>query len=340
MTVWTWVIGGTPPLGIRTRELTLARGRTVTWRLDGPCTAQFTINGRSDEAAQIVELETDLTIFRDGHKMFRGRIGPSTDDIGPGSHVSQFTAIDYRGMLNYRKIGRYGASYTATPAGTIAADLVAASQALPGGNWGITAGVGAATGTVRDNTLDPGKPIDEAIAEMGRLDNGYEWDVDADLALNLWHPTRGDNNGVVLDYGGLLNRVRRQLDPKDYANATLATGATGLTPATDETSDVATDPKGRLEVAVGYPSIINQPYLDAKAAWLLGQTSTLRAGWSVTFRPGRWGGRGHVWLGDTCTLVVPSGRLTGRVVPVRVAEISVQPGDDGTETVTAGVLAA
>ena len=111
---WTFVLGGAPPSGVEERELTAARGRTITWRLDGACTAQFTIDGRHDEAAQVAELATDLHVYDEqGVKRFRGRIGPESDDIGPNTHTSQFTAIDYRGMLAYRQTGAAGAIYTA-----------------------------------------------------------------------------------------------------------------------------------------------------------------------------------------------------------------------------------
>lgn len=321
------------------RELTKATGRTTTWRLDGPATAQFTIDGRADEAAGIVALATDLTCYRDGVKLFRGRIGPETDDIGPSTHRAQFAALDYRGMLGYRQTGAAGAAYAATAAGVIALNLVTTSQALSGGNWGITAGLGTATGTSRDRTIDPGKHVDESINEMGRLDLGYEWEIDAELALNLWHPQRGANNGVVLDYGGAISRINRQLDPKDFANSYLVTGSQGLTPVAAVTAGIGADARGRWETSAGYPTIVEQPTLNARGPWVLAQASTLRPTYTVTLAPGRWQGRSHIWLGDTVKLGARSGRLNiGDLF--RVAEISVQPGDDGTETVSMGLLAA
>lgn len=339
MTDWTWVVGGVPPSGTEQRELTKGRGRTVTWRVDAAATAQFTINGRSDEAAEIVELETDLTVYRDGVKLFRGRIGPSGDDIGPSTHVAQFTAVDYRGMLAYRQIGAAGRIFAATSQATIPWTLISESQALSGGNWGITNGIGSTSAVNRDRTIDPGKPVMEVINEIGRLDNGFEWEIDAALALNRWYPTRGTANGVVLDYGGLVAKVHRQLDPKDFANSVLVTGAQGLTPVASVTAGIGTDPKGRLETSKGYPSITEQSTLNDRGPWLLDQTSVLRPTNSVTLRPGRWGGPTHIWLGDPVTLAINSGRLAVNDSH-RVVEISVQPGDDGTETVTLGLLAA
>lgn len=339
MTVWSWVLGDAPPAGVEQRQMTSARGRTVTWRLDGPATAQFTIDGRSDEASAIVSLATDLHLYREGVKVFRGRLGPETDDLGPSEHISQFTALDYRAMLAFRQIGTAGVTYTATAAGAIALDLVADSQALSGGNWGVVAGVGCATGTSRDLTALPGKPIVELIDEMGHLDNGYEWEIDANLALNLWHPMRGAANGVVLEYGGMISRVNRLLDPKDFANSALVTGNTDLTPVASVTAGIGTDPRGRWEISAGYPTILPQATLNARGPWVLDQASTLRPTYRVTMRPGAWEGPSHIWLGDTVTLAMSSGRLSV-ADPFRVAEVSVAPGEDGTEVVALGLLAA
>ena len=337
---WTFVIGGAPPAGVEERELTAAYGRNLTWRIDGSCTAQFSIDGRHDEAAGIVPLATDLHCYDPyGVKRFRGRIGPEADDIGASAHVSQFTAIDYRGMLGYRQVGAAGAAFTATNAGAIAWSLIQTSQALSGGNWGVTDGIGTGGGTNRDKTADPGKPLVEIIEELGRLTPGMEWEIDANLALNRWYPTRGSATGVVLDYGGLVTNVRRQLSPKDYANSVLATGSDGLTAEASVTAGIGTDPQGRWETSGGFPTIIDQTTLAAKAPWMLAESSTMRPAYSVSLAPGRWLGATHIWLGDTVTLAVNSGRLAVNSL-FRVVEVSVQPGDDGSESVALGLLAA
>lgn len=337
---WTFVVGGAAPTGVEERELTAAYGRNLTWRLDGSCTAQFALDGRHPEAAEIVSLATDLHVYDpDGIKRFRGRIGPESDDIGPSTHTSQFTAVDYRGMLAHRQVGAAGVAYASTPVGAIAWSLIVASQALAGGNWGVTDGVGTGGGTARDKTADPGKPLVEIIEEMAHLTPGMEWEIDAELALNRWYPTRGADNGVVLDYGGLVSRVRRELSPGDFANSTLATGSQGLTPEVDVTAGIGTDPRGRWESSAGFPTIIEQTSLAAKAPWMLAATSTLRPAYSVTLTPGRWEGFSHVGLGDTVTLAINSGRLAVNS-PFRVVEVSVQPGIDGDETVLLGLLAS
>lgn len=339
VTAWTWALGEPAPSMRMLRELTAATGRRITERVDAPWDAQFSIDGRHDEALAIVELETDLHVWRDGVHIFRGRIGPSSDDIDENGHRCQFSALDYRSMITkHRVVGPLGAHYgPGVDQAVIAGLLINDSMLLPGGQWGIVSGVGATSGVLRENTLDPGKPVGEAIAEMARLDNGFEWDIDADLKFNRWYPQRGADNGVVADYGGLLTHVSRRLDDT-FANAVTVTGAQGLTPVVYTSPTIASDLRGRMESFAGYPSIVVQTTLDAKAPWQLAQASVLRPALSITFAPGRWEGPDHVGLGDTIRLAVNSGRLTVNTAH-RVVELALQPADDGTESIVAGLQA-
>lgn len=339
MTDWQWILGGTPPSGVETRELSSAYGRTLTLRLDAPSTAQFSLNGASNEAAQIVSLATDLTIRRDGVLVFRGRITTEADDISETTNTVQFTAIDYRGMLAYRQVGAAGATFAAVDQGTIAYTLVSTSQALSGGNWGVTNGAGATSGTVRDRTYLPGKPLIDAITELGRVTNGFEWYISPLLALERYYPTRGSANGVILDYGGMVSKLRRVLAPGDFANSVMATGATGLAPATAVSGTVGSDVRGLWETSKSSGSVIEQSTLTEQASWLLAQTSTLRPELGVTLSPGRWGGLSIIGVGDTVTGSLNVGRLAV-AGNYRVAEINAQPGENGTETVTLGLIAA
>jgi hypothetical protein len=336
---WSFVLCGTPPSGLAFLELTGATARRAVWRVDDSPTVAFGLDGRSAEAAAIVELATDLIVYRDGAKLFRGRLGAIGDRINADLHRCSLAAIGYRGMLDTRIIAAGGESFTGVDQGTIAWNLIQTTQAQSGGNWGITNGIGATLGTARDRSYDPGKPRGEAISELGRVDGGFEWEIDADLALNRWSPTRGSATGVVLDWGGLISSVDRQLSPRDYSNAPMAIGADGLTPAVQTSATIATDPQGRWELSRGYTTILEQATLDARALWLLDQTSTLRPEFAATFRAGAWGGPSHVWIGDTVTLVVNSGRLAVNAAH-RVVELAADLDDNGGETITVGLVAA
>lgn len=335
---WTWVLAGTPPFGVGRRELTKAYGRALIPRVDGAWSATFTLDGRSDEALEIQSLATDLIIYREGGKLFRGRISAENDNGDGTNHVTQFTAIDYRGVLtDSRFVGKDGRVFGGVDQGAIAWLLISENQALPGGNLGIIDGAGSVSGTLRDRTYDPGKPIGEAIDELYRVSGGGDWEIDANLALNRYYPRRGTSTGFTLDYKGTVAKFSRLLSSKDFGNSVMATGSQGLTPAVATDPGVSSDPRGLWQRSVGFPSVLEQTTLGTKAFWLLDQTSVLRPEIVVTLTPGRWHGPDELWIGDTAQLALRSGRLadTG---DYRVVEMRLMPGDHGTETIQMGLV--
>lgn len=342
---WRWSVG--PGASTATpqyeRELTAAFGRVLTLRVDGHAFASFSIDDRHDEARHIIDRVSDLWIWRDDTLAFRGRIVNSQHTIGPSAegptpvHLRNVQAIDYRGMLSKAALIHPPApTFTGVDPAQIAWQLVQHAQGQTGGDWGITEGVGASTAFTRDlNTLLPGKPVGEAIDELMRRENGGEWEISPTLELNRWWPRRGADNGVVLDYGGLLDEV--QLMSAEFANAAIATGSEQTSPATAETGDVGTDERGRWSVHEGFPSVVQQETLDAKAAWLRDEASTIERQWVARFAPGKWGGLDHVGLGDIVRFRCKSGSLNV-ASPHRVVEIQIVPGENGTETVQVGLV--
>lgn len=347
---WKWAIGpwtGSAP----TRELTQAYGRRMTGRVDAAFDAQFSIDGESGELAGVERLTHDLWIYLDATQVFRGRLFGDNGAITPGAHSVQFSALDYRAMANRRIVGAAGANY---PAGTdqaaIAWGLISTSQALTGGNFGITNGAGSSSATTREANYDPGKPIGDAISELGRLDDGFEWEISPTLALNRYYPRRGTDNGLVLDFGGILTEVGYGFSGEDFGNAGLVTGDPSTTPVTFVSATVATDPRGRWERAQGFPTIKEQSTLDARGPWYLSQIEQVRPDYRVTFRArewnetkqafiGGWPGVAGCWIGDTVYPSFKRGWIQEHGNPHRVVELQLVPDNENGEVVTAGLLA-
>src|SRR6185436_5684959 len=171
-------------------------------------------------------------------------------------------------MLDRRYVQAAGVYFPpGTDQATIPMALIAATQALPGGDWGIVDGVGATSSTTRELAAPAGKSINKVITDLARLENGFEWEVDPTLTLNRWYPVRGSDLGRILDFGGLIGSVSGQLDPADFANVATAIAGEGLTPAVAATDDVATDERGRWETVESFPTVSLQATLDAKAPW-------------------------------------------------------------------------
>lgn len=328
--VWTWHTSG--PSG---RELTRARQRQITARLRSPSDATFTINGRHEEAEDIDELVTDLIVRRDVTIVYRGRVGATSDTIDAAGHLTQVTTGDYRAILGRRILYDDDTlEWFATDKATIAWQLVEQTQTRTAGDLGITDGT-TALGVDVDRDWEAGASIGEAIQELSEEGDGFDWDINpATLALEVW-AERGSNHGVVLDLGGpLVESVHRTVDPAAYANAIRVNGDPALLDIeTLEAADLATRLEGRWDAQHGDTTIRDAVTLAERAAWRLNEAQTIQPAYTVTLRRGRWEGPGHIWLGDTCRLVVRSGRLATNTL-LRVYEISIGLDDHGAETVT------
>lgn len=342
---WKFVLSDPPPTGVEQRELATAYGRRLTLRLDGVHDAQFSLDGKSDEATEINELATDLVIYRTNSagvtkKMHRGRIKTETDEIFPDNHSCQFSTNDYRGMMEVRFVGIAGKDFSVTDVGTIAFTLISDSQALAGGNWGITNGIGAVASITHTVHYDPGYNVSQALENLShRATGGFEWEIDPNLALNRWYPERGSATGAVLDFGGVIANVRKQLSSAGFGNVAITTGDGNTTTAVSVASPtVGTDPQGRWEQYQSFSDVSVQSTLVSKANWLLGITKTLRPQYAVELIPGRWD-TDTMWLGDTVFFVCRDGR-TNIAAFHRIVEINISIDTDGIETVKLGLVLA
>lgn len=355
MAEWSWAIGpGASQLDPRpTRELgAAAYGRTITWRTRGHAVAQFSIDGRSEIAAEIEELATDLWCWRNQQLMFRGRITTMPDRLNATSHQLQVTAIDYRGMCGYRTLWNDPPAWTNTDQAEILWGLLDHSQSKPGGDWGITRGLIPA-GTPRDRPAGyyaPAKNLLDAMTELGNVQGGFEWEISPEMELNVWSPRRGVVRTANLDFGGQVAEVEATTDPSRFGNAVIVTGGQDTLPVVEETDDLAADPRGRWEQTRSWASVTRQESLVERAPVVLADSVALAAPLTVTFgtaQPAghvvdggnsRWTGPDMLWLGDVTPVRVNSGRLAGMPLMQRVMEMQITPGDSGTETVRVSLV--
>lgn len=342
--VWTWVLADPAPSVSERLDLKTAYGRRVTFRIDGISDAQFSMHGSSPEAAEITEMSTDVVAYRTNQqnvveKLHRGRIITETDDVNQDNHWCQFSTNDYRGMLQNRLIGIAGYDSGVDVPINIINALINTTQSLPGGNWGITSGTVASPGLIRiQSVLSTGANLLEAITNLGHLDStAFEWEIDANLKLNVWFPQRGTATGITLDWGGIVTAIRRTSQVSSFGNVAIVGGdGRSTTPVVQTSFTVATDPQGRWERFVSYTDIADPAVLLQRAIWMLKLTNTLRPQYVVTLAPGRWD-RSKMWLGDIVTLMVHKGRLDIDELQ-RIIEINVAISDNGTEDVQLGLL--
>jgi len=342
---WQFIVG--PASGGHTLALTEARGRRYTARLTASSDASFTLDGRHPQALAVDELATDLHILWTApggtatQILDRMRMGQSGDTLEEADHRFEVAALDYREVLNRRLLYSTDTlTYAATDQAEIAWGLVDSTQGNLGGNLGISKGWSGTTptGINRDRTYEAGDFVGARIQELSEVIDGFDWDVApisaSALELQTFFPQRGVDRGVVLIFGGLVAKARREVNPADYANAIRYTGSSD--PATTaqelEAADLVSRPEGRWDAVFGDDGLITQQALNDRAAWQLAQSETLTPVWTLTLKQGAWEGPDHIWLGDPVRLIVKSGRLDVDTT-LRVFELEFAIGENGEETV-------
>lgn len=199
--------------------------RKVQMRLSDVSSVSFSLDGHDPALFFINELQCDLVVYRNGIKLFRGRIGPSDDDIDSTSHKVSFTATCYRDVLNKRIIfPDFWLDQKGRDQSDEAWYLISKAQDADNGDMGIRRGSGVITGVNRNVLFESGNKVGESIQELSERTDGFEWDVDADLNFNVYYPQRGGVNQPVLDVGGMVTKIKRTVDPKEYANVVRVTG--------------------------------------------------------------------------------------------------------------------
>lgn len=335
MAQWKFVVAGMA--GNQLGELLAAKSKKLTWRRDGAADASFSLLGTDPGAVDIGELLTDLLVYRSedpddpGSLVFRGRIGATSDSIDGESdtHTLQVAAVDYRGLLDRRTV-HGDLTFTADAKSSIAWDLIQHTQALDGGDLGITRGIGFLSG-LHDREYPDRKKIGEAIAELGRSENGFEWEIDQFRRFNCWTVRGETRDDFVLEYGATVASVSRAVDPAEYANEVRASGADTTTPYDAEAADIATRPEGRFEMVVGDNDLTVQASVDELAEGTLAVAEVIQPSYQLTLIPDIWSPN-ELFIGDTAPIRIRSGRLNVDTAD-RVEEISVTIGDDGSEQV-------
>jgi hypothetical protein len=322
------------------RALTEFEHFSIEAKLDGPLILRdLSIDARAGEQVDIItEMASDLIVYRNKEKLFRGRITYSQDGFGPDRHTATISTVDYRAILD-RRILYTNLNYTGVDQSTIAWNLINYTQGLSGGNLGITRGTGQSTGITRDRPYEAGQNVGELIQQLSEVINGFEYEVDADLKFNVFYPQRGSAKDVVLEYGKDVVVGSRTVSSQDFANAIRMNGEDETIVATRTTANIGTTPEGRWDKQIGINDIKLQTTLNQKADQELITSGELRPSYSLELHDGVWKNKGHFWIGDTVLVVIKSGRLN-IVQQMRVLELKLTVNSDSSETVhiTVGAL--
>lgn len=324
------------------REVRSAKNRVVTLRLWSPSTLSFSMDGKHEQASWITELVTDIVVHMDASPIVRLRSGTSQDTVAESGHGVSFAFADYREVLRRRRLNLDDVlSYPATDQADIAWGLIDTVQSRSNGDYGIVQGVGSPTGNIRSLNFKGGQFVGSEIDSMAKISDGFDWDVSAEMEFNVYYPTRGASNGIVLDYGRAVSGFTRSRTPSKYVNDLMVTGGVGTSPALETSVDVLIDPAGRWDGVQSEPDVVTQSTLDSRAVLTVSDSSIITGTYNLTLSPGFWRGVAHIGLGDTVQCVINTGRLSENFL-ARVSEIKISIDDDagesGGESVTLSVV--
>jgi hypothetical protein len=348
-----------------------ATGRVVTRAWNTPAQLDFTIDGRSQAAGLIAELQQDIVAWRwddtsgVDRPMFRGPVTQTADALTADAHSVAVTAHDHLAMLS-RRLLTQPATYTNADQDDMAADLVTKASAVtassgtslaPGSVLPLvlqTANPDGSTrttksGQLRSNTFNASTDLLSILDGEATLVNGFDYDVlPAGLtgtsdALRIFYPYQGvQRSDLALVYGSSVTALTRTVDSSTYGNywRVIGNNSSGGNPAiaqmfaetwSADANNVPAYPVGLWMSADNAPSSVTPAALAAQAQGDLSLHGTLIPVYTLTLTPGVYY-YGAPYMGDVVPLVVRSGRLNVNT-NVRVLGITYTVGDDGQEDV-------
>ena len=325
----SFVAGAAYPTATGIGELIDARSRRLDTAWNSPAQLTFTVDGHSPTAAYIAELQHDVIAWRwdeqSGHDipMFHGLIGQSEDQLTEQEHVVTFTCHDYLSMLQRRYITAPGGiTYTQTDQDSIVTNLLTRANNMPASN-GTSFLPGSAlpiliapvnpdgtdrpnssSGQIRDRTYTGNTPIGQAIDDLAKVINGFDYDLAPRIdlygrdRLRIFYPYQGvARSDMALVYGSTVATVTRTIASGDYANYWRVLGNNGgddtapqlyaeaWNPDSNNTSVL---PVGLWANTDNAADVSIQSTLDEKAAGNLALSGALVPAYTVGLRPGAY----------------------------------------------------
>lgn len=351
-------------------ELNGARSRRLEEKLNAPSNFTFTIDGRSDAAALIRELQHDVYAWRWDDRQgvdfpsFRGIVAQTEDVLSEQVHTLNVTCHDYLSVMARRYLTQpYNwlnvnqdtiASYLVAVAGSQSVSSSGVSF-LPGSFLPLSVAFRNPDGTPRsqgvgvpsrDRNYVAQSSIGSMFDELAHVSAGFDYGlvyvamtspVGSDL-LGVYFPTQGVLRTDPLEYGSTLAGVTRSVNSADFANYVRVVGdnTSGDASAPQlfaeaRTPDANALPLGLWQATENASDVSDVATLQQQADGSLARSSVLVPSYSLTLAPDVYYRDGFN-MGDTVPVVIKSGRLNVNTA-VRIVARTFDISDDGTENV-------
>lgn len=296
---------GDPSLSAAQQEITSFETWTLTNNLDEGCSLQVTLRGNSTDASFIDELASDIWLYRGSTLEQRFRVVSVEQEWGPdGEDDLTIIGACYRRLLKKAHV-RTVQSYTSVSQGLIVWGLIQHAQAATGGNLGITLG-SSGPAILRSREYPVGQNIFDAISELGTIQNGIVWDIDASLQLIVTDQSSFSTPSTPIQLGMTARRLSRPSSAEQFANAAVVVGnSQTTTPVIVQSPTLGTDPRGRWERFLSVTQADDQTTLVETAGGLLEESISPISTWQIEMEPTRYFYDAEYQIGDLVSLAVP-----------------------------------
>lgn len=329
------------PLGGVIANLPEAQQKTLSLSTEDGDTFTFTLSGFDPKAKLIQEMFTDVVVYIDDKKVYRGRVvsAPQTGDATNATLT--VSTVDYKSLLK-RRFFIAPNIYTGDIENR-SWNAINVAQLRAGGNLGITQGVNQTTGIVVTNFgVEAGTSVKDFIDTLSQTNsamndsNAFEWNIDPDLVFKVYQPTRGKRTPTfVCDFGGAVLSYDTSFDPSGYANQFYVQGNGPYSSAVTTDDARPPIPGGVFEEWVNDSALTTAALVDARAFWLAtynGQIELTKS-YNLEISKARWHGPASVWIGDYVKLDIQHGTVDVQTEEMRVKNMHISEDEGGGEDV-------
>lgn len=313
------------------QEVIFSGSVTITFDLESGSSVQLVTRANAPEASYISEMATDVWLTGEIQARFR-TTAVWQEWFHNGQDNISMQAVTYKKLLN-RRLFNAPLTFTDTDLGSIIWGMWQHTQALPGGNLGVTRGSPYLTGVLRTREYKVGENIGQQAEN--EYDEGIWWSVDHNRVYTAGLLAARAFIAAPIHLGSTAREMQRA-SGSDYSNVVYGDADESTTVGVWAVAPtVGTDPRGRWETAVGWPTVKLQETLNERTAAALEQTQQNIAHWNVEIEPSRWVSDCRIMPGDHAVLVVPRSLAAplGEPTPlvaVRCTQLSINYDADGS----------
>lgn len=320
-------------------ELIQLQDRRLSFQLNRACAISASLSVNHDTARRdwLTPGVTELMVYRDGEAL-ETVFALNAATLTAEGDVPRID-LAWGGIFGYLQDALVLGQVSPYSSTTLPWTWINTYQARTGAVSAITQGTTHGSATSQSRTIQQDEGLAEAIIALAEYQSGFDFRINPSRQLELWYPERGDDNGLVLEWG--VN-VRSFSYDEDAGPGTIVSDSRVRGGMDDGAVEVGANTTSRTLYGRREASIVAAGEIDVSGAYLLTVATNVVAERGApliipnvridsTHPSVAWG---SYWLGDTVTF---RARIAGFVeidTQYRIVGINVDLDDNDNETIT------